>query len=191
MLLISPRWSSNRVPPSFVGDGIHMMDATKNAQHVTTSDGRQRNEQRKPRRQAFTATRSRSYSPHRRHHIQPRIATVFVRPETFAVDVFFSDYVLSKGKLLLFCSLPGIYYCPESPICLKEMVLAVALASLSNQQHRSNFMMLARHYYNRSLRSLNTALGNVEMAKSDGVITTVALFGIFEVCKKKKKQKAI
>lgn len=114
-----------------------------------------------------------------RRKFSPR--AVYLPPEHYAVSRFYNDYILDTGALRVFDFLPDMIGKSFIPSCLQEALPAVALASASNQLGRQDLMVQARRHYATALRALNLALEKPELAKTDAVLTTIVLFGFFEV----------
>jgi hypothetical protein len=105
----------------------------------------------------------------------------YIDPSVFAIDCFYNDYVVKQGCFPFLDFLPDMYATGNKIACFQQALPAVALASVAQQMHHHDLLLESKRRYGRALRALSSAIQVPKTAKSDEVLTTVFLLGLFEV----------
>jgi hypothetical protein len=77
--------------------------------------------------------------------------------------------------------LPEIYGKEQIDGALTNTVTALGLVGLGNTRKSSNTLIAAHTAYVKALSDINAKLRNAQAAKSDQVLVTVMLLGMYEV----------
>lgn len=116
------------------------------------------------------------------------IPSMILAPRTSAVDqatCFFFDNYGSSADMLDTCGnfqyLPEIFMTQQIGFPLQQAIAAVGFAGLANFWSASTIMAKANSTYCVALKSVNAALRCPEEAKSDQILATILLLGLWEV----------
>lgn len=113
---------------------------------------------------------------------------MILAPRTSAEDqatcFFFGNYGSSTDMLNTcgnFQYLPEICMTQQVGFPLRQAIAAVGYAGLANFWSASTIMAKANSAYCAALKSVNAALRSSEEAKSDQILATILLLGLWEV----------
>ncbi|KAE9375204.1 hypothetical protein N431DRAFT_369426, partial [Stipitochalara longipes BDJ] len=104
--------------------------------------------------------------------------------EEQAVSFVFHNYVSEDNESAssrgLFDYLPALYRKSEPGSILADAVIALGMVCIANSNRDSALLNKAILKYSATARAVSTSLGDIELAKQDGILISVLLLGIFE-----------
>jgi hypothetical protein len=102
-----------------------------------------------------------------------------------AISYVFHNYVSEDNESAsargLFDYLPALYRRSHQGSVLAEAVMALGMVGIANSNRDSALLNQAILKYSATARAVSESLGEVELAKQDGILISVLLLGLFEV----------
>jgi hypothetical protein len=98
-----------------------------------------------------------------------------------ATCYFFQNYFLEDFKGFYSC-LPCVYNARPIGSALGEIIISLGMAGMSDFKKDAKLMIDANIKYMSALHNISAALRDKEEAKTDQILTSVMLLGLYEVC---------